>query len=503
LDHHLLFCIRTTHIYVHDGSLIANGGYAADSIGIFTQTFDMTGGEVYAAGSRSVLGPSYGLRSNKYLNISGGSITAISGTAQNDQSCGLMVNNTPSDSSADDGGTLTVTGGQIHAVGKTGAFFYGIKANNIHVIGGEINAEADNATGNGGGMTISSGITAENIFTASGGRISARGASAGTFSYGIEAFDMTLDGSIITAESGSAERSYGLWSFDEMEISGISSVVRAASENGFAVYSAGGIDIKSPLRINRPIKGIVAEITDDVSGTFYAISSDKGKAAKEALIAAFSPGGQGSSDPSDPADQIIPDTDCDGGADCPCRAYIDLDPYAWYHEAVDFVLKNGLMNGIGDGKFAPNGEMSRAMLVTILWRLEGEPIVNCIADFDDVDEDKWYTQAVCWAASENIAEGWNGNFYPMSAVTREQLAAILYRYEQSRGGGFTDEWIFPMEYADLDEISDWAYEAMCWMNMNEVINGRPGNILDPKNNAVRVEAAAMIQRYCEIMSEDA
>ena len=194
-----------------------------------------------------------------------------------------------------------------------------------------------------------------------------------------------------------------------------------------------------------------------------------------------------------------PATDCAGWENCPMRAYTDLEAGQWYHDALHYCLENGLMQGMGDGLFNPSGAASRAMIVTILWRIEGCPVVNYAMDFEDVAAEQWYTDAIRWAASENIVEGYgDGRFGTDDAITREQLATILYRYEQYKGGGFKGLWMYRMDYVDLADVSDWAYEAMCWMNMNGIVEGRPGKILDPKGTASRVEAAAMIQRYCEL-----
>ncbi|MBQ7975492.1 MAG: S-layer homology domain-containing protein, partial [Clostridia bacterium] len=196
----------------------------------------------------------------------------------------------------------------------------------------------------------------------------------------------------------------------------------------------------------------------------------------------------------------IASDDCDGTKDdnCPSIAYSDLDTKAWYHLDVDYALEKGFMNGMGEGIFAPDGKLSRAMLVTILWRLEGKPVVDYLMTFEDVDTESWYTEAVRWAASEGIVLGYSAeSFAPNDDITREQLATIIYRYEKYKGGGFTGAWMFRMDYADLDDVSEWSYEAMCWCTMNNIVNGKPGKLLDPLGYATRAEAAAMLHRYCE------
>jgi len=193
---------------------------------------------------------------------------------------------------------------------------------------------------------------------------------------------------------------------------------------------------------------------------------------------------------------------CPGDKTCPMYDYTDLDITAWYHDGVHFCIANNLMTGTASDTFAPGMTTSRAMIVTILWRLAGEPVVNYAMSFEDVAADTWYTEAIRWAASEGIVNGYSDTaFGPNDNITREQLAAILYRYEQSKGGGFTGAWMIRMDYVDLADVSDWAYEAMCWMNMNGIVNGKPGKVLDPKGSAARAEAATMLYRYCEVSSK--
>ena len=161
------------------------------------------------------------------------------------------------------------------------------------------------------------------------------------------------------------------------------------------------------------------------------------------------------------------------------------------------------MNGVGKNEFQPHATTSRAMIVTILWRLAGEPVVNYLMQFDDVANDQWYTEAIRWAASEGIVNGYSAEkFGPNDTITREQLATILYRYEQKQGGGFTGAWMFRMDYVDLADVSDWAYEAMCWMNMNSIVNGLPDKVLDPKGSATRAQSATMLYRYCEVSDKE-
>lgn len=195
------------------------------------------------------------------------------------------------------------------------------------------------------------------------------------------------------------------------------------------------------------------------------------------------------------------DAVCPKGETCPISAFTDLDPTAWYHDGIHFCLANGMMNGTGNGRFAPGGTANRAMLVTILYRLEGAPEVTAESPFDDVAAGKWYSNAVIWAAENKLVTGYgNGKFGPMDNVTREQLAAILYRYAQSKGQGFQGAWTFPLDYPDASEIASWADEAMHWMVTNEIIRGKDGSLV-PKGDTSRAEAATMLMRYCGSAAE--
>ena len=181
--------------------------------------------------------------------------------------------------------------------------------------------------------------------------------------------------------------------------------------------------------------------------------------------------------------------------------YSDIDEESPYYDDVKFVTENGLMDGLPGGLFAPDLTLSRAMAVTILWRAEGCPVVNYLMQFDDVPEDEWYSEAVRWASAEGIVNGYDDiTFGPNDEVTREQLAAILYRYLQYHGGRFDGLWMFRLDYDDADDVSDWAYEPVCWLLMNDVYPSRDG-LLFPSEPATRAETASMVHALVDIMAE--
>ena len=184
---------------------------------------------------------------------------------------------------------------------------------------------------------------------------------------------------------------------------------------------------------------------------------------------------------------------CDGGADCPSRAYADLSAGTWYHEAVDYVLRNNLMGGYGNGKFGPNENLSRAQLAQILFNKEGRPGVNYLMQYGDVADGAWYAEAIRWATSEGIVGGYgNGMFGPNDNITREQLAVMLWRYAGSPAATETE-----LHFADADKASGWAMEALRWAVENGVMTGKGDGILDPAGLASRAETAQILKNYTD------
>ena len=180
------------------------------------------------------------------------------------------------------------------------------------------------------------------------------------------------------------------------------------------------------------------------------------------------------------------------------QTYADVKPGDWFYEAVEYAAEKGLMNGVGNGLFEPDRAATRAMIVTILYRLEGEPVIRSGMPFDDVKESDWYAKAVSWAESKGIVNGFeDGTFRPNEPITREQLAAILYRYAQTKGQGFQGLWSFRLDFPDAGDVSPWATEAMSWMVMQGVVNGKDGKLV-PGGSASRAEVAAMLMRFAAL-----
>ena len=177
----------------------------------------------------------------------------------------------------------------------------------------------------------------------------------------------------------------------------------------------------------------------------------------------------------------------------------DVDNGDWFAGAVRFVYENGMMNGVSETDFAPHATTSRSMIVTILYRLEGEPVVDYAMDFTDVAGDAYYAEAVRWAASEGIVGGYGGGLFGSEdAVTREQLAAILYRYAVYKGYDVSiGEDTNILSYDDFADLSEYAIPAMQWACGAGIVNGTSESTLTPQGEATRAQVAAMLMRFCE------
>ena len=179
----------------------------------------------------------------------------------------------------------------------------------------------------------------------------------------------------------------------------------------------------------------------------------------------------------------------------PTEPFVDVAEGDWFYDAVVYAYQNELMNGVGDNRFAPNSATTRGMLVTILYRLEGEPAVTGEAGFDDVG-DTWYTDAVIWAAANDIVNGIGDNqFGPENTLTREQLVTMLYRYAQNKGYDVTASADLS-GYPDAGQIQSWAQDAMTWAVAEGIVEGMDGN-LNPAGHATRAQIATILMRFCE------
>lgn len=182
--------------------------------------------------------------------------------------------------------------------------------------------------------------------------------------------------------------------------------------------------------------------------------------------------------------------------------FTDVPEDAWFAEAVNFTAKKGLFQGVSETEFAPGGTMTRAMLVTVMHRLEGSPKPSAGAGFNDVPADTWYSEAVAWARATGVVKGYSDTvFAPDDWITREQMAAILYRYSKNKGYDVSRRVDFS-RYADSGSVSEWAAEAMSWANATGLIIGRTETTLNPGDTATRAEVATILMRFCRLVEAD-
>ena len=178
--------------------------------------------------------------------------------------------------------------------------------------------------------------------------------------------------------------------------------------------------------------------------------------------------------------------------------FTDVTSGDWFYDAVAYVYDKGMMEGTTDTTFAPTMNLTRSMIAQVLYNLEERPEAPGAAGFPDVAAGAWYADAVNWAAARGIVKGYDtGAFGPEDSVTREQLAAILYRYAQAKGYDTTQGGMAVREFSDSASISDWAQEAMAWAVNAQVLSGKGNGVLDPQGTATRAEVAQMLMNFGE------
>ena len=177
--------------------------------------------------------------------------------------------------------------------------------------------------------------------------------------------------------------------------------------------------------------------------------------------------------------------------------FTDISEKDWFYGDVMFVYENGLMLGTSKTLFSPHGTATRGMMATILWRMEGSPVPKGKNSFTDVEAGKWYADAITWTTENGIFAGYGKDkFCPDDPITREQLAAIFYRYADYKGYDLTVKGDLD-KFKDADKITDYAKTAMQWAVGSGLVKGKSGNLLDPQGTATRAEIAAMLHRFIE------
>lgn len=194
-------------------------------------------------------------------------------------------------------------------------------------------------------------------------------------------------------------------------------------------------------------------------------------------------------------------TSCPGGIICPTHEMSDVPLDAWYHDVVDTAVDCGWMNGTGNSQFTPQGTTTRGMLATVLYRMAGSPKAPK-STFADVESSMYYADAVAWAAENGIVTGLDATTYaPAHSITREQLAAMLYRMAQHNGQASASSADVLNGFADRNAVHDWAKDAMCWAIENGIVTGKGNAVLDPTGTATRAEVAAMLTRFHNLVGK--
>ena len=184
------------------------------------------------------------------------------------------------------------------------------------------------------------------------------------------------------------------------------------------------------------------------------------------------------------------------------NTFTDVNDNDWYFDSVNYVVEKGIMNGLDNNTFGPNIPLSREMLAVVLYNMEDKPLSMGVNKFTDVKEGLWYTDAIIWASENNIVAGNAKDFFGIGErITREQFAAILYRYAQYKGYDTTQGGMAIREFSDYELISDYAKPSMAWAVNTGIIGGMGDGTVLPKGKATRAEAATMLMNFCENIVE--
>ena len=177
------------------------------------------------------------------------------------------------------------------------------------------------------------------------------------------------------------------------------------------------------------------------------------------------------------------------------KTFNDVKEDNWANPAIDFVTSHEIFNGTGDSTFAPEATMTRGMLVQVLYNFENRPEGAKAGDFGDVKDDAWFADAVAWAADNKIVAGVGDNsFAPEQEISREQLVTILYRYAgEPKPAGSLDQ------FSDASQVKDYAQDAMLWAVENGIVSGMGDNTLAPQGQATRAQVAQIMMNFCDLI----
>ena len=337
----------------------------------------------------------------------------------------------------------------------------------------------------------------------------------GTVQYGNNPNGVSTTVSQTVIVEGAAQAEAPVASRESGSYSGSVSLTLSTETEGAAIYYT--LDGSDPTTSSTRYDGGVIELANaDAVTELHAIAVKDGMRSSIMAIYRYEVkkettpvepekpehGGGSSGSSGKPADKPAETKDyksCGRGTDCPLQKFSDLTVNGWYHDGIHYCLTEGLMNGYDNNRFGPNDPVSRAQIVTILWRLAGSPESKTALRFTDTAEGMYYTKAVCWAAETGVVNGYaDGRFGTDDSVTREQLAAMLYRYAKLRGYDVSvGEDTNILSYEDAFSVSEWAMGALQWACGTGLINGVDGGRLLPQGSATRAQMATILMRFGE------
>lgn len=284
------------------------------------------------------------------------------------------------------------------------------------------------------------------------------------------------------------------------------STISIKDASGNTVYT-----VKAPKSVQSVVFSS-PKVTDGASYTLYEGSTQKASASATTESGGNGMGGRpgggfggmqrpdgtnGGMTPPDGSSSGQPPQLSDGANSVQPGGFTDVAANSWYAQAVDFVTRSRLMSGTSTGVFSPDNAMTRAMLVTVLWRAEGQPTASSAASFTDAASDSWYSSAVAWTVENGIVNGTSDTtFSPDKSVTRQEIAAILQRYAKYKGADITQTADLSA-YTDNTSVASWASDAMAWAVNKGVITGATSTTLAPSANATRAQVATMLMRYMQ------
>lgn len=479
-------------MYINSCALTVRGGnitatvateniYVEKSCGIRANSFTVYGGTVTGTGGNAG-GDSYGIYANSGMTVSGGTVKATGGDAGN-YSTGMAVYN----------GRMTVSGGTVTVASGKSTTSRGVEAYKLTVSGGTLKLTE--------GSSVYNALTVENTVTLAD--LLADGCAYQLYDEDepskLEELPDSLSRVYVVththeyesgkcvycgkAKSGSSGGSSGSSSYpvtpSKAENGTVTADAKKAKEGDtvtITVKPDEGYEVDSVTVLDK--NGNEVAVTENADGTYSFIMPD----GKVTITPTFTPLNPPSSTPDTPLEPPFAP---------PVPAFSDVPEGAWFAEAVAWAVGRGITTGTGGNAFSPELECSRVELVTFLWRAAGSPAPQGIAGFDDVKaEGEFYSEAVAWAVENGLV---NGLFCPENPITREEVATILYRFIKLQGSGFTGTWAFRMPFDDIGEVSEWAWEAVCWCYKEGIMEGFVNNLM-PKEECTRAQIVTMLHR---------